>query len=210
LSVVESQLEEVLSRGVPELRYVFVTHTETPHSSGIGRILEHFPNVTAVGSLLDAHLVFPQYEGRMRMLDPGTGLDLGGTTFRVVEAVIRDMPYTRWGFDERRGVLFPGDGFAYSHYHQDGHCGLLSEEAPSIDLVEELSLFAELALFWTKFVDIGPYLDQLEAMLNTLDVRMVAPTHGLPIGDVAGTFPRVRAGLELGSERETTPGFIGS
>lgn len=39
LPVLEAQLDALLQQGLPELRYTFVTHTETPHASGLGRLL---------------------------------------------------------------------------------------------------------------------------------------------------------------------------
>jgi flavorubredoxin len=201
LPIVEAQLERLLADGLPPLRYMFVTHTETPHSAAIGRILSHYPTVMAYGGMLDVPLVFPEFADRMRPFDPGDALDLGGTQFRAVEAVIRDMPYSRWGFDTKRRVLFPGDGFAYSHYHKDGHCGMLAEEASSLDIPDMTALFADIALYWTRFVDMEPYLDRLDEMLDELDVKFIAPTHGLPISDLAATYPRVREGLLLGSSR---------
>ena len=50
-------------------------------------------------------------------------IDLGDRQFMAVEPVIRDLRTTLWGFDTGERVLFPGDGFAYSHYHWDDHCG---------------------------------------------------------------------------------------
>ena len=102
----------------------------------------------------------------------------------AVEPVIRDLRTTWWGFDTKERVLFPGDGFAYSHYHEDGHCGLVAEEAVSLDLPDVSSTFADLALFWTKFADMNVYCDRLDHLIERLDVKTIAPTHGLPITDV--------------------------
>src|SRR5262249_53743673 len=103
---------------------------------------------------------------------------------------------TWWGFDTRERVLFPGDGFAYSHYHEDDHCGLVAEEAVSLDLPDVSSTFADLALFWTKFAEMNVYCDQLERLIERLAVKNIAPTHGLPVTDVKGTVPQVQEGLE--------------
>ncbi len=207
LAAIEAQLDALLARGVPELRYLFTTHTEVPHSAGLGRMLERYPGTTAYGVLLDLHLVFPQHSDRLRPFDFGDSIDLGGTRFVAVESVIRDMPYTRWGYDTQRRVLFPGDGFAYSHYHADGHCGAFAEEAFSLDLPDMTALFAELALYWTRFVDIDPYVRRLDALLDELEVQLIAPTHGLPIGDLEATLPAIRHGLRLGSLRKAGQGF---
>lgn len=201
---IETQLDELLARGLPPLRYLFTTHTETPHSSGLGRVMDRFPDTIACGDVEDLHMVFPQFDGRFRELDPGDSLDLGGTELQVVEAVFRDFAYTRWAFDTQRGVLFAGDGFAYSHYHEDGHCGKLAEEAPSLELPDMTALFAELAFYWTRFVDIEPYIERLEYLVReALPVKMIAPTHGLPIGDIETILPRIYEGLRLGSTSES-------
>ena len=110
----------------------------------------------------------------------------------AVEPVIRDLRTTWWGFDTKERVLFPGDGFAYSHYHEDGHCGLVAEEAVSLDLPDVSSTFADLALFWTKFADMNVYCDRLDHLIERLGVKTIAPTHGLPITDVKTTVPRCR------------------
>jgi flavorubredoxin len=144
----------------------------------------------------DYHLAFPQYEHRMRAMNEGDEIDLGGRTFMAVEPVIRDLRTTWWGFDTRERVLFPGDGFAYSHYHEDGHCGLVAEEAVSLDLPDVSATFADLALFWTKFADMNVYCDRLDHLIARLGVKTIAPTHGLPITDVAVTVPKVQAGLK--------------
>ncbi len=117
------------------------------------------------------------------------------TSLVIVDAVIRDLPSTQWGFDSRRRVLFPGDGFAYSHYHQAGMCGSTAEEAPELALEDMTGLFAELALYWTRFTDMEPYIARLEALLARLDVALIAPTHGLPITDRRRTVAAVFEGL---------------
>jgi flavorubredoxin len=206
LQVIEGQLDELMrTREIPPLRYLFTTHTEAPHSSGLGRLLDRYPDTIVCGDTLDLHLVFPQHADRFRAMDPGDALDLGGTEFVALAAVIRDMPYTRWGFDSSRRVLFPGDGFAYSHYHEGGHCGSLAEEAPTLALPDMTALFAELALYWTQFADLEPYIARLDELLRELDVALIAPTHGLPIADLEATVPKIYDGLRLGGGIDRGP-----
>lgn len=201
LPVIDQQLDSLLATGVPDPEYVFTTHTETPHSAGVGRFLGRFPRMTAVGDVSDFHLVFPQFTGRFRAMVNGDSLELGGTRLVVVEAVFRDYIYTRWAFDTQRRILFAGDGFAYSHYHQAGQCGRTAEEVPELDLPDMTSQFAELAFAWTRYVDIEPYIERLDQLLfDELDVCLVAPTHGLPITAPRQTMPAVREGLRLGSQ----------
>ena len=175
-------------------------------------MLSRYPEAVLCGDVSDYHLAFPQYEHRMRSMKEGDEIDLGGRGFRAVEPVVRDMRTTWWGFETRERVLFPGDGFAYSHYHEDGHCGLVAEEAASLDLQDTTAVFADLALWWTKWADMRNYCDRLDHLIETLDVKTVAPTHGLVITDVARTMPKVKEGLLYGSsvaERGTNDASFG-
>lgn len=195
---IERQVREVLARGGAPLKHLFLTHQETPHSGGLGRVLDRYPGLTVHGDVSDYHLAFPQHAGRLKNMEVGDAIDLGGRRFVAVEPVVRDLRTSLWGFDTGGRVLFPGDGFAYSHYHWDGHCGKVAEEAASLDLADVSAVFAERALFWTKFADMTIYVDKLEALLGDLGVAVVAPTHGLPILDLPATVPKVREGLLAG------------
>ena len=203
-----TQVQRALEHtGVP-LRYIFTTHQETPHAGGLGHLLERFPDAVVCGDVRDYHLVFPRHADRLRPLAPGDELDLGGIRIRVLEPVLKDLTSTLWAFDPQRGALFPGDGFAYSHYHGQGQCGRLAEEVPELPFAEMAGLFAEAALYWTRFVPIEPYIARLDALLDELDVRLIAPTHGLPIGDLPAIVPAIRRGLRAVSPavvRGTTP-----
>jgi len=100
---------------------------------GAGRVLKTFPDAILCGDVSDYHLAFPQYEHRMRWMKEGDEIDLA----QIADGGRAGDPHLRttwWGFDTRERVLFRGDGFAYSHYHEDGHCGLVAEEATSLDL----------------------------------------------------------------------------
>ena len=196
---IERQMAEILARGAPPLKYLFLTHQETPHSGGLGRVLDRYPDLTIHGEMSDYHLAFPEHADRLHWMKMGDSLDLGGTKFIAVESIIRDLRTTLWGFLTKGRVLFPGDGFAYSHYHEDGHCGLVAEEATTLDLQDTSAVFAERALFWTKFVDMSIYTKELDRLIEELDVKTICPAHGLPVTDVAVTVPKVKEGLLFGS-----------
>lgn len=192
---IEQQMLDILSADRAPLKYLFITHQETPHSGGLGRVLQNYPDITVHGDVADYHLAFPQHADRLRAMEVGDAIDLGDRKLVTVEPVIRDLRTSLWGFDTGAKCLFPGDGFAYSHYHWDGHCGLVAEEAESLDLEDVLAVFAERALYWTTTTDMNIYVDKMEALMADLDVQVVAPTHGLPVTDLSVTMPKVRDGL---------------
>ena len=206
VQIIERQIEQVLERGAPPLRYLFTTHTETPHCASFGRLLQQYPDAVICGDVSDLHLVFPALTDRLLPLAPGDSLDLGGTELRIVESVIRDYIYTRWAFDTSRKVLFTGDGVAYSHYHAAGQCGRVAEEVPQLDLADMTALFGELAFFWTRFTDLEPYIERLDRLLfDELGVEIVAPTHGLPIVNPRATMSAVYNGFRRGGVAPAGP-----
>jgi len=196
---VEDHIRKVMARpGVAPLKHIFITHQETPHSGGLGRVLDKYPGLDIWGDVSDYHLAFPQHAHLLHFMTEGDSIDLGDRKFVAVEPVVRDLRTTWWGFDDKTRTLFPGDGFAYSHYHWDGHCGLVAEEATSLDLADVSAVFAERALYWTTMVDMNLYVDRLVEVMTKLDVQVVAPTHGLPVTDLPRTFPKIKDGLLAG------------
>jgi flavorubredoxin len=196
---VEDHIRKVMARpGVAPLKHIFITHQETPHSGGLGRVLDKYPGLDIWGDVSDYHLAFPQHAHLLHFMTEGDAIDLGDRKFVAVEPVVRDLRTTWWGFDDKTRTLFPGDGFAYSHYHWDGHCGLVAEEATSLDLADVSAVFAERALYWTTMVDMNLYVDRLVDVMTKLGVQVVAPTHGLPVTDLPRTFPKIKDGLLAG------------
>jgi flavorubredoxin len=199
VEVILSQIDS-FGDGIPEPRYVFLTHSEMGHAGGTGRLLERYPQATVHGDITDLPMVFPEYAERMHFAYPGDRFDLGGSEIVVVESVFRDLASTRWYFDTARRVLFPGDGFAFSHYHEDAACGCFAEEAPHVDVSGGMAHFAAAAFHWTQFVEIEPYVTRLNTVLDELAPLRVAPTHGLPITEPAITMPRVIEGMRMMAE----------
>ena len=88
----------------------------------------------------------------------------------------------------------------------------VAEEATSLDLQDTTAVFADLALWWTKWADMRNYCARLDHLMQRLDVKIVCPTHGLVITDVAKTMPKVKEGLLYGSsvaERGTNDASFG-
>jgi flavorubredoxin len=201
VAVVTGQIVALLKeRRLPAITHVFVTHSEVPHAGGVGHLLTRFATAGVWGDVSDLHLIFPQFADRFHQADPGETFDLGGTEVMVVEAVIRDMPYTRWFFDLRSATLFAGDGFAFSHNHDARHCGHYAEDIPDLDIPAMMQFFAVSAFNYVEYIDIEPYLRRLNHLLfDELRVTVIAPTHGLPMRDPRGTMPGVCEGYRRAS-----------
>lgn len=190
---------------LPPVRYVFTTHSEVPHAGGVGHMLARFPEAKAYGGITDLRLVWPDFAERILVSEVGDEFDLGGTQLRVVEAVFRDLPFTRWFFDTKRHALFTGDGFAFTHVHDADHCGKLTEETEGLDIAAMMSLFMVAAFHWVEYVDIEPFLERMEDLiLDDLKVELIAPTHGLVIGNPRATLPAIAAGMRQAGAKTST------
>ena len=209
--IIEGQLNKLLA-GKPPLKYLFVTHQETPHCGGLGRVLSRYPE----GDPLR----------RRERLSPG--LPAIRAPHALDEGRRRDRP---------RRPRLPGRraGGARHAHHLVGLRDARARAVPRRRLrLQPLSrgpslrprrrggglarpqdttaVFADLALWWTKWADMRNYCARLDRLMETLGVKTVCPTHGLVITDVARTMPKVKEGLLYGSsvgERGTNDASFG-
>ena len=200
-------IEEVVERvleGRP-LTHLFVTHPELPHTGNLPRFVAKYPDLQVIGDVRDYHLFYPEVVPNLRATRPGDRFDLGGGhEFVVVEAMIRDLPNTQWGYAPRAKALFTADGFCYMHRpelddedpaHLPGECGLTTGELRQPIAVENAAFFTGSALYFSRFVDDA---DERYAgvadLARELGAELVCPTHGNVITDLLDVLPIVRAG----------------
>jgi flavorubredoxin len=188
------QLDRVLADG-PPLRHLFLTHQEVPHAGAIGHLLKRYPEAVAIGDVRDYHLVFPDLAHRFVDVPVGHSIDLGGTSFEIVEAIVKDLTTTRWGFATEQRTLFSADGFAFAHYHEAAQCGMTAEEVPQLDIGEMGSVINFYALPWMQVLDTEPYVQAIAEMLDERQVEIVASTHGLPITELDRVMPQIYEGM---------------
>ena len=50
--IIERQMRDILARGGGPLKHLFLTHQETPHSGGLGRVLDRYPDLTIHGDMV--------------------------------------------------------------------------------------------------------------------------------------------------------------
>jgi hypothetical protein len=138
---------------------------------------------------------------------PGTRLDLGGPEFVFVEAVMKDLPSSQWGYESSQQVLFVSDAFAYSHRppteeddhptHRQGECSLLASELGVPPGPEQIVWITRAALYWTRFVKMERLLGAFSGLLDVYPARLVAPAHGAVIDDPDAMVWRIWDALSL-------------
>lgn len=190
-----SGIEQALSRLLAgrRLDYIVPSHTELPHMGNLHRLLAKYPEATVVGDMRDYPFFFPAFADRMVDYPLGAEIDLGSHRFVFVEAVIKDMPSTQWGYETSQQTLFVADAFAYSHQapiddderptHSPGECTCLASELGGAPGPEQVVWITRAALYWTRFVKLELFRDSLLKLLRDRPTRIVAPAHGAVIDD---------------------------
>jgi flavorubredoxin len=186
------QLDDLLDKGVPDLRWIFATHPEVTHAGNLGRLMAKYPRARMISNTLDFHLSFPDFTDRFEHIEVGDEIDLGDRSFDFIEAVFRDLPNSVWGYDRKGQVLFCSDGLGFGHYHAAEHCGKFAEEITDLDMDQATKEFMESALYWSRLKSPVPHTERLQELIRTeFPVKLVAPAHGSPIMDPSTTVPRI-------------------
>lgn len=208
-----SELDQILDGRT--LNYLMPTHWEVPHAGNVERLVKKYPGLQLYGDLRDFHLAYPQIDDKIHIVKPGVTLDLGGGyVFHFLEAPIKDLINTSWGYESKQKVLFPADGFSYTHHvssdkeaaldeesevhvHLPGECSKVSHELGVAPTVEQAYFLTQAALWWTRFTPINSYFDEMEALLAKYPPRFMAPAHGNVISNVEEVMSTFREAYEV-------------
>lgn len=109
-----SELHELLGQTAPA--YVFLTHTELPHTGNIKTILDAWPDAKlVVSSAILPHVELPWWvrEDQVLFGYPGTVETYGGREIAFVDGILKDQPGTHWMYDAQTQTLFTADAFGY-------------------------------------------------------------------------------------------------
>ena len=167
--LLEQQLESV-----PSLDYVISQHAEQDHSGSLPLVLKKYPRARMLCSskardLLREHLELP--EERIRVVEDGETLDLGGKTLRFL--------YTPWAqWPETMVTHLAEDHILFSCDFLGSHLATSELYAGSDPYVIEAAkrYYAEIMMPFRKAIQ--GHLKKV----RELDFRFVAPSHG-PVYD---------------------------
>ena len=186
------ELEALLAGTTPE--YIFLTHSELPHSGNLQKIATTWPNIKViVSNIMLAYIeiapVLPLEQ--ITAVTAGTTLELAGRTLQFVDALLKDQPGSQWIYDPITGALFTGDGFGY--YHPADTCEYFSDEIDGGIPEEYFREFHRNAFRFLRWVIPERLNDDLGKTFRQLDVKIVAPSHGNAIrGDIPIHLERLK------------------
>ncbi|MBJ3777016.1 oxygen-binding di-iron domain-containing protein [Acuticoccus mangrovi] len=204
-----AQIDQVLNGR--ELNYLFPTHPEFLHSANLTRILDKYPECRVVGDVRDYEMYFPGCTDRMDAMPIRSEIDLGGGyEFVILEAPIKDLPASVWGYEKSQQALFCADAFSFAHinasvpgqdmteYHLADECSLTTDELPGgVGQIRDNSAFIlRAALYWLRYIDPNPLFAKVEKLFQEFPPKIVAPAHGHVIINPREVVPIIEAEME--------------
>ncbi|MBP2029510.1 flavorubredoxin [Methanohalophilus levihalophilus] len=167
----EEQLRQNINRysKVDSLDYVIMNHAEPDHAFTIQSIMNSVPKATLITSEKGAKMAMVQYdvpEERIKIVQDGDTLDLGGKTLKFIAAPWLHWPETMFTYLVEEKTLFTCDFFG-SHTA----AGFYSDEVE--DLIPMAKrYFGEIMMPFRKLG--AKALSKIE----DLDIEIIAPSHG--------------------------------
>ncbi len=211
--VVMEELTDVLDGAEPA--YVFLTHSELPHSGNLQKIVDRWPDIQVITSsiLLKYIEIAPIMPlDQIIPIAPGERRGFAGRELRFVNALLKDQPGSQWIFDPQTGTMFTGDGFGY--YHPPGSCALFSDQLEGGVPKEYFSEYHRHAFRFLRWTVPGKLNAAIDQLLAEYRVEIIAPTHGNAIrGDIPAhveklkdTITEICAAYLADAPPRTTPG----
>ena len=190
-----NDLKELLGETVPG--YVFLTHTELPHTGNLSAIAKTWPEIKfVVSSAILPHVEMPWWvtEDQVQYGHAGTNGTYGGRHISFSDAILKDQPGTHWMYDDQTATLFTADAFGYL-FPKSGDLKFDDELEGGIP-VEWSKRYHESAFRFLPMVSAEKVNADFEKVFAKRKVNVIAPTHGNAIrGNVDQHLERVNQAM---------------
>lgn len=181
VAAVEQQMES-LGLSFKEIDYLVLNHMEPDHTGSLAQMCAKNPNMEILCTKKAVPLVKAFYgvTENVRAVGSGDSLDLGSKTLVFEETPNIHWPETMMTYVPEDGILFSCD--AFGSFGQYEHCfdDELTEEEWKLLIPETERYYANIVSSFSQFVLRG--IQKLEG----LDVKIVAPSHGIVWRDDPG------------------------
>ncbi len=165
-----SKIKEIIGDRKPD--YLVVHHMEPDHSSSMKAIISEYPDIKIVGNKKTFELMRGFYDITENYYEVGEGdiIDLGNHKLKFFMTPMIHWPETMMSFDLTDGILFSMDAFG----------GFGSLDGTLFDDEVNLSFYEdEIRRYYSNIVaKYSPIVQNALKKLSTLDIKIIAPTHG--------------------------------
>ncbi len=153
--------------------YIIMNHMEPDHTGALPLLCEKAPQATIICSKRAKAMLESLYDikNNVEVVTSGDKIDLGGR-----ELVFTDIPLVHWpetmvSYDTSEKILFSGDAFGSFKALTTG----ISDDVVDSEIYKEETIryYSNIVGKYSKYV-----LNAIEK-LKDLDIKIIAPTHGL-------------------------------
>lgn len=182
-----------------DLRWIVVTHDDRDHTGSLAAILDEAPGATVVTNFVSMVKIGedrPLPLDRVRLVNPGDGLDIGDDVLDAFRPPLFDSPGTLAFHARRRGVCFSSDCFG-AFLPGSVDLAARSDDVPAAEYDAGVAVFASANSPWMH--DVAP--DRWQAGVEGLRRRGITTllsTHGLPVDRGLDHLYASAAGLPTG------------
>jgi flavorubredoxin len=165
-----------------EVRWIYVTHTDSDHAGNLVEALERCPNAKVIisrGESYRAAAALDLPADRIRVLENWESFEVGDRTLRSIRPPVYDSPYTRGLFDHSTGVYCASDAFCAPMPH--GPIDRV-DEMPEQLWAEGMVEFHYRSLCpWVAMVDPGLFQSEINKLAE-LGINVIVGAHCPVIG----------------------------
>lgn len=154
-----------------EVKYIVINHTEPDHSGGLAALAARAPEAVIVcteKAVIELQEMYKLHDRTFLVVKDGDTLDIGGKTLKFKEVPYLHTAETMITYCVEDRILFPCDIFS-THLANDKYFNDMAEE----DITEDFIVYYKLIMHPHR-----RYVHKLISVLEKLDVKMIAPSHG--------------------------------
>ncbi len=170
-------LQELLGDVAPA--YVFLTHTELPHTGNLNVILDAWPDAKlVVSSGILPHVELPWWvkDDQIQYAYAGTEGVYGGRHISFLDGILKDQPGTHWMYDATTETLFTADALGYLF---PATADALFDDELEDGVPEEWLFDYHVSAFrFLPYVDGAKMMDDFHHIFRKRSIKIIAPTHG--------------------------------
>ncbi len=139
---------------------------------GVSNPFDFFEDVSPQEQIrTDHHIeILRKKAGDTIEVGPGRRVDLLSTSLRVLT--------TFWLYDERTGTLFTSDFFGYEGLDHADRSDLVRSTTPDTFDHDAAARRLFTKIDWLLLADPAPFVEELDRLFTTYDIRTIAPGHG--------------------------------
>ncbi len=171
---VDSLLANVAAlTNLDKIDYVVCNHGEPDHSGGLAAVMKALPNATLVCSRKGQQSLSLYHDTsawNVQAVQTGDSISLGSRTLQFVETPMVHWPDSMFTYVPEEKLLFSMDAFG-QHY---ASANRFDDEVPMCVVMEEAKTY-----YANIVMPLGRQVAKVLDLAGTLDIEMVAPSHGI-------------------------------